>query len=574
MLEAIYNANQTDESHALEWKGPVDLTDRQEVGRSVAREILAMSNRPVSIAREYFGGYGILVIGVEPGKTHDVAVLDSSDLWPKVSSFIGEADGPEWDMRYVSFQGKEFLVIDVAPPSEGDGIFALRKPVLTADRKRTAYLEGTMFLRHQANAVQAVQADFDVLLRRAQVEDVPLSLDIEVTSSPGAASTFLWDQANVENWLDGHRRRLMQSVEDASNKAAADEKAANLAHAARSAGFPTTLNMLRAIENVTSGLTERVTETRTKADFKAEVDAWITALREDLKKVPEHLGAVLAISPTLEVHNRTEVNYSEVEVHLHLSGEGSAYETEEEVPDLKYLLPRPPRRFGPYMGDRLTGPSVHGSNFTPAPMKFGTIGPQTRRTNGGSFTLEMPSIDLRPHRVETIEKETVILIPAHRTEPVVLEWSATATNVNGTKTGSIPLSMEPPLDLFSAFLELCEDQGWPYKRYSDARTVRPRPLPIRWPELIKGRVYTWMCHSSTPRCRGWHAAVNPSTFMTYSVWAARSRPRTKPLPTSSILRSGTAWGRGSSTRCCARCTELRPSIGAASAIWPWTPRLL
>lgn len=463
LLEAIFNATPADETHALEWKGPLDLADRQEVARSVAREILAMANRPVSMAMEHFDGHGILVIGAEPQQVHPIAVLDTSDLDPKVTQFIG-ADGPGWEMKYVHFRGSECLIIDVAAPVPGDRIFALRKPVTATPKFKTAYLEGAVFVRRQASAVQAVQADLDVLVRRAQVEEVSLSLDVEVTSSPAAVSTFLWDQANVENWLDGHRRRLMQSVEDARNKAAADEKAANIAHAARSAGFPPTVNMFQAMENMTNGLTERVAETRTEADFEAAVDAWITALREDLKQVPERLGAVLAITPTIEVHNRTEVNYSEVEVHLHLSGEGSAYETEEDMPDLKHLLTRPPRRFGPYVRDRLAGPWVHGSNFTPAPMNFGPTAPQTRRTNGGSFTLQMPSIDLRPHRVETIEKETVILIPAHRTEPVVLEWSATATNVNGTRTGSIPLPMEPPLDLFSAFLELCEEQGWPYKR--------------------------------------------------------------------------------------------------------------
>lgn len=91
LLEAIFKAAPTDETHALEWKWPVDLTDRLEVARSVPRTILAMANRPAQTAKEHFDGRGILVIGVEPNVTHPIAVLDSADLWPRYRRSIGRS---------------------------------------------------------------------------------------------------------------------------------------------------------------------------------------------------------------------------------------------------------------------------------------------------------------------------------------------------------------------------------------------------------------------------------------------------------------------------------------------------
>jgi hypothetical protein len=51
-------------------------------------------------------------------------------------------------------------------------------------------------------------------------------------------------------------------------------------------------------------------------------------------------------------------------------------------------------------------------------------------------------VDLRPGKTETLESMCVLLVPAHRAEAVIAEWSATATNANGEASGSFEIPFD------------------------------------------------------------------------------------------------------------------------------------
>lgn len=454
LLEAIYSATPADESHALEWKGDVDLTSKQEVARSVAREILGLANRLVAVARDRFDGWAILVLGVEPAHVYPVAVLDSSTLHPQVTAYIG-ADGPGWDMRYVQFRGHPVLVIEVAPPAAGDRIFALRKPIPAEGKYRTAYGQGTVFVRHQANTDIAGQADFDALAIRAQRGAAADGLEVTVSCEPAIATAYRWDVDRLESWLDGRRQSLMNTIAAAESQ----RKAETLADVASRAGFPAGFDVLKAMEKAASGLGERVEERRTEEQFRREVERWIGTLRVEAGGLVERFGAVVGVAPQFEVHNPTEFNYASLQVALRMSGAATAVETDDEPPELRWHFTEPPRAFGPYLKPTFTGPWVRGTAVQP--LHVAPASPRTERINGGSFVLRPPSINLRPFAREVIEDETVILIPVDRAEAPTLEWSATATNVNGEARGTIDLVPGEPIDLVETFLEASAVQRFP-----------------------------------------------------------------------------------------------------------------
>jgi len=80
-------------------------------------------------------------------------------------------------------------------------------------------------------------------------------------------------------------------------------------------------------------------------------------------------------------------------------------------------------------------------------------------SSDGIFTLTFPPVDLRPYQTEILERYWAVLVPAGRTDPVVADWTATATNANGQAHGTITIMCAgPDVNLYETFARIAADE--------------------------------------------------------------------------------------------------------------------
>ena len=164
LVDAVFAADPGDEQDWLEWKSQLDLADK--AGQfHVARTILALANRDPSAARDFAGGFGYLLVGVEPGRITGCATLDPAKLDDGVSRYTG--DGPRWAAHVVSKQEGEVLLVVVQPPEAGDPIYPLCKTFQPAAKGGGAD-QGTVFVRRGTKSRPASAADIRMLTERAR----------------------------------------------------------------------------------------------------------------------------------------------------------------------------------------------------------------------------------------------------------------------------------------------------------------------------------------------------------------------------------------------------------------------
>ena len=146
-----------DETEWIEWKSCLDLSARS-TRATLARHIIGMANRRVEEAARFAGGYGYILVGVEPGSRCGVTAVDPADLQPGIAPYLG-SHGPRWTARYETIGGPPVLVIIVDPPQPGDPIHALH-------RAFAHYQVGDIFVRKLGSTGKADPGDHDYLARR------------------------------------------------------------------------------------------------------------------------------------------------------------------------------------------------------------------------------------------------------------------------------------------------------------------------------------------------------------------------------------------------------------------------
>jgi hypothetical protein len=67
LVQAVVNADQHDESDAIEWKSTLDASTRDGCFH-VPRAVLGLANREPGRSKLIFEGYGYVVVGAEPGR--------------------------------------------------------------------------------------------------------------------------------------------------------------------------------------------------------------------------------------------------------------------------------------------------------------------------------------------------------------------------------------------------------------------------------------------------------------------------------------------------------------------------
>lgn len=202
LVRAVLDAHDADEQHYVEWKGNLDLKTK-EAHFSIAKCILAMSNRPVELAKAYFNGCGYMIIGAEPGRMHNLELPDMANLEPWVQRYTGP-EGPTWTGHTVRIDDSTALVITVEPPSDGDRLHPLVK-------ESGSHHAGTVFVRHQARSAPMNVADLRALEHRLLAGSVgPASIGgIEVEANlPDAVQVIEVDAELLDEIIDKEREAL------------------------------------------------------------------------------------------------------------------------------------------------------------------------------------------------------------------------------------------------------------------------------------------------------------------------------------------------------------------------------
>ncbi|MFI2708927.1 helix-turn-helix domain-containing protein [Micromonospora sp. NPDC018662] len=409
VLDAIYHAEPADEQTWLEWKSTLNLRSKEQMATIVAKAIIALANRDPVEAATHVAGVGILVIGLEPGNVPGVEQIDNADLDKMLTTYLG-ADGPVWQPHWDRYQAKTILIIEVFPPAFGDPPHAFRKEFNNIP-------DGAIYVRRRARSVPADHRDVRRLADRYANRPEENSLDIAVAVDYGGPlSRFTWTDADVDAFIEVERARLLEPLDE----------------------VPSTRPRGLTFAGMTLGTDG---ESRTAQQYKDEVDQYLDQVRLSWPETMRSVAAYVLPTTVFTVTNLSTRNYRQLEVTLHVAGDADAVEVEQDAElDLWQLLPAQPEKWGSQAASLLGATWLP---YRPPSMPYvGPVGPATTLERGGSFTLIVRPLDLRPRQTAVLEGDYVVLIPATRTDEVIVSWSATATNVDATARGQFTLAFE------------------------------------------------------------------------------------------------------------------------------------
>lgn len=185
---------------------------------------------------------------------------------------------------------------------------------------------------------------------------------------------------------------------------------------------------------------------RTDEEYEQEVDMYCqkykaALLRRYRWRLRKHLGTRLCI----EAVNPTEDNFTGIELEIHVPGRvqkwpddaGTNDVDEPELPARPLVLGSPkPKIPNSWPGSALMAPPR-------MPSELGRFaGPSYTVKNTGSVTVSLTGIDLRPK--QRLRLPSVPLL-VDESEGAVLDcqWTATASNVSGHRTGAFALTVGP-----------------------------------------------------------------------------------------------------------------------------------
>lgn len=412
-MRAVFHATPEDELPSLEWKSTLDWSAPGKAARvHVARTVIGMANRMPDDAGEHFEGYGIMLVGVEPGRLAGVTRVDPADLDAWITPYVGE-DGPRWSATWVTLDGVDVLAILVRPPRNGDPIHAAR-------REGDRITDGQVLVRTRGGTAPASSKQLHVLQQRLVrgPDSNPIPVDLEVvTTAPLTRLSF-----DADAFLRAERSRLLDRLpRPATERHGALGSLAGLDKVALS----TNLNALLG-----SGMMQP--ESRSVDDYKAQVHKYMMELEAAIPEAvrqtaPAHLEPVL-----FTIFNRSNKNVPSLEVQVHVPGNVTAA-TPERRGAVSPPLPPAPRVWGPRSALASVAPLMTAlpPHLLVQPGRH--AGP--RIENGGSVTITFNPVDLRP--LERRALDEIILLVEEPPGDIEIRWVATSTGHDGQITGVV-----------------------------------------------------------------------------------------------------------------------------------------
>ena len=482
------------ERHYLEIKSDIDPS-KNELAK-IAKYILGSANRMPEKAATAFEGYGVMVIGVAPGKITGVPPIEILDIDKVVSAYIGP-HGPHWDLIHVPVanSGNTALVILVDPPQDGQDAFMCRK-----DGDNLS--NGRIYVRADGETREARATEVDMLLdrgKRSAAAEVGFEVDVLGHAYPVEIDAQRTIEAHIANTVEGLLRALPQPKpkperEPQPQRVREDnpEPKKQVGHGAKTEtskigaayDFPSVRALSEALKpglaasailsemmkshqsaaakiaselatiKVASSMNPFTTsdpETRTKDQYRAAIEQWEDAFRKAWPGAVKALSAYTLAAVSIRVRNKGKTFFSDLELKIHLDG---------DVDGLKWLdgsqgvrlqrldLPDPPRMWGP------TQRSTLGSDFYSPQYYVPDISiPSTYRSpldwkNGGSVGVTLKVGKLRPQGEHLFEDpELILVLPLTRESQVKGTWQITASGYDEIYSGELQVDVGPPIDL-------------------------------------------------------------------------------------------------------------------------------
>jgi hypothetical protein len=437
----------------LEWKSSVDLTEKRWHAE-IARHSIGLANRAPDRAARTAGGFGYVLLGVEPGNLCGVTQIDNASLEAGVGKYVGR-DGPQWQPEYVDVDGVNVLVITVASPQAGDRIYAFEKEFhhLGGDMQpKCHYKDGDVFVRREGRTERATAAEIRMLERRllGDTQQPQLLVDLAIPDGHAAVTPIDLSSRSVDEWIDAERRSLARP-RDKPIDATAHPTGTASAEVQRMKTLLGTVDLVKA-----SGLSVGFPESRSPEEYDEAVEVYLSSAREHIAALARSHAVDAGLGVVrFALENQTEDNYVEVAVQLYIAGSVRAYLSWQEA-DAQLegtgLVDRP-RPWGPRgKWDPLLSLSTHSHSAVGlAP------GRRTVIDNSGSARIHFASVNLRPAQSVSLEAVYIIAEASEATE-LVGEWEATSTSVSGVARGTVVVPLGAAIGLTELFERTSEEE--------------------------------------------------------------------------------------------------------------------
>ena len=404
LVTACGQPDDTIETHYLERKGPLDLTTALH-RFATARAILAFANRDLDAAAPFFDGHALLLIGIaKDGQIIGIPRIEDHELLKALKPYLGAEDkSPRWQpRRHRVSDTHDVLIIDVDTPRPGDPIYTLRKPF----GERGGADAGAVFTRPSTESEPASSEAIEMLSRRLVARTKEFSVSVALNED--AITRYTYETA----FLDPILRREVDRYWRAANPPPPPDPAKELAGGLTKPFAGLASAQIKALSGLgklggPSGdfdpqhpLEQRHEETRTKEEFRAELEAWTEKVRQAFPDFAHDVLAYRQPAALFEVTNTCGRFLEDLEVEVHIAGDVIQHPKPSDVTDVFTQLPRHPRKWGPWFTQRpgLTN-WIPASNFPSVP-RF----PRPNSTdfhNSGSVTATLTLAELRPGRSHT-----------------------------------------------------------------------------------------------------------------------------------------------------------------------------
>lgn len=432
LVRAVEDAHPHDENQWIEFKAHLD-PHTKEGAATLAKAIVAFANRDPEVAQRWFEGFGVVLVGAEPGKVPGVHDIDPADLENKIGGLLAEPP-PQWDVTPISYKGVTVLAITIEPPQAGH-------PIACIGKSSPKVEDGDIYVRKVGKSERAKSADLRRLEARAA--NATPTLDGITVEATGIVPVVAYDSDWMERWLATEEQRLLNSLSRPLKKPPVRP---------RSGTSP--LSAFLDMDVLSSMRVER-DETRTEEQFRYEVTEYIERCREELPYAFDDLRATHAAPVAFKVTNADDVNYEDMRIVFHVEGDVFGYRSPGDFESLRQDLPRPPRQFGYWTENKFDfGDIPTVTPYLGGPLR--SAAPSPIIENGGSVTITSIPMHLRPRAVETLD--TGVLVAASSVvEPVRVTWTATATNRNGVLEGELRLPISDSVIDLSAHVRNRDD---------------------------------------------------------------------------------------------------------------------
>jgi hypothetical protein len=404
LIEAVADAPRAEpETDFLEWKTAADLSDKKW-RLEIARHILGFANRHPDHASQFLEGTGHIAVGVEPGQLVGTAVYDPVEIDRWIGEYVGAgSEGPQWNATYVESRGADVLLVTIEAPRWGH-------PIWTLQKEYDPYRAGTIFVRRSGRTEMANPPEVRMLTERAGSGPRRLAVDVvldhaEMHAWPMDGSTEAFD-----GWLGGQSAALLA---------------------------PLSLSGLAAVEHLAVAWGG---EARTQDEFRSQVASYLDDAKKALlaesrrSAIRNNLGRI-----QLRLDNETDHNFKEVVVEVRV-----------DLPDVAAYFDLGSVR-GPRLPDRpLAWGTQTMARFLEGVTNFSIPSGLTRLDrpvlprrgnidNSGSTRIRLGPTDVRPMHMHYLEPFHLLVDAKYAGQILTASWSATATDVSGVASGTLPI---------------------------------------------------------------------------------------------------------------------------------------